>query len=293
MSEHVLERVTQRNAARRQGETLERVVSDRQTPHPLLRLQHQVGNAVVARMLAQREGEDEAGEAEDDEIALMRQVDPQQMALMREGDEDEMALMREGDEDEMALMREGDEDEMALMREGDEDEMALMRASSERQTLQKLGTPQIGLEGGPVGDEVASAVQNERGRGSGLADEHRGQFEQSFGTSFDDVRIHTDSAADTLNRTVGAKAFTTGSDIFFRSGMYRPESSDGRKVLSHELTHVVQQRSMGGAGGGPMTVTAAGDAHEQEADKVAGALESPSSSDSAGGTVGRSVDRDR
>jgi len=44
-----------------------------------------------------------------------------------------------------------------------------------------------------------------------------------------------------LNKQVGARAFTTGSDIFFRQGEYNPDSSAGQKLLAHELTHVVQQ----------------------------------------------------
>jgi hypothetical protein len=59
------------------------------------------------------------------------------------------------------------------------------------------------------------------------------------------VNIHADSEADSLNKQVGARAFTTGSDIFFRQGEYNPASSNGQELLAHELTHVVQQ---GGAG---------------------------------------------
>nr|MCU0474881.1 DUF4157 domain-containing protein [Anaerolineae bacterium] len=52
---------------------------------------------------------------------------------------------------------------------------------------------------------------------------------------------HTDAQSDTLNRSVGAKAFTQGSDIFFKSGAFQPESSDGQHLLAHELTHTIQQ----------------------------------------------------
>jgi hypothetical protein len=96
----------------------------------------------------------------------------------------------------------------------------------------------------------------------------RANMEAGFGTSFKDVRVHTDSEADTLNRSISAKAFTTGNDIFFRKDTSPSDST----LLAHELTHVVQQRSMSSGGG--MTVGPAGDTHEQHADTMASAVTS-------------------
>ncbi len=83
-----------------------------------------------------------------------------------------------------------------------------------------------------------------------------------------------DAEADLLNRGVAAIAFTVGSDIFFRAGFYQPQTPAGQHLLAHELTHVVQQRSSslgtsGNTGGGTMTVGAADDRHEQEAEQTA------------------------
>jgi hypothetical protein len=57
--------------------------------------------------------------------------------------------------------------------------------------------------------------------------------------------VHTDSQSDQLNKSIQAKAFTTGQDIFFRQGAYEPNSRGGQELIAHELTHVVQQN--GGA----------------------------------------------
>src|SRR5206468_69253 len=57
------------------------------------------------------------------------------------------------------------------------------------------------------------------------------------------VRVHTDGEADRLSRSVSAAAFTTGPNIFFRSGTYNPSSSKGLQLLAHEATHVIQQAS--------------------------------------------------
>jgi hypothetical protein len=58
---------------------------------------------------------------------------------------------------------------------------------------------------------------------------------------FSRVRVHTDARAAESARAVSALAYTVGQDVVFGAGQYRPESMDGRKLLAHELTHVVQQ----------------------------------------------------
>lgn len=85
------------------------------------------------------------------------------------------------------------------------------------------------------------AVQSDRGRPLPIAE--RRFFEPRFGTSFDGVRIHTGPAAQTANSVLGAQAFTVGRDVAFGAGQFRPGTRDGRHLLAHELTHVVQQES--------------------------------------------------
>jgi hypothetical protein len=60
-------------------------------------------------------------------------------------------------------------------------------------------------------------------------------------SEFGGVRFHTDQNADRLSRQVGARAFTTGRDVYFRAGEYRPHTASGRGLIAHELTHVGQQ----------------------------------------------------
>jgi hypothetical protein len=66
-------------------------------------------------------------------------------------------------------------------------------------------------------------------------------MESAFGASFDDVRVHTDEQASKSAESVGANAYTVGSDVVFRSGQYSPSSAVGQRTLAHELAHVVQQ----------------------------------------------------
>jgi hypothetical protein len=120
-----------------------------------------------------------------------------------------------------------------------------------------------------INDETAETIQSKKGSGnkldSGIAEKAGG----SMGQDFSNVNVHTDSQSDTLNRELGAKAFTTGNDIFFQSGAYDPGSSDGQRLISHELTHVVQQGGSGAPVQGKMSVNDPNDSYEAEADKVA------------------------
>ncbi len=99
--------------------------------------------------------------------------------------------------------------------------------------------------GMPVPASTSAAIQREQGKGKGLDGKTRTAMEGAFGVDFSGVRIHTGSSADRLNRTIQARAFTTGRDVFFRKGEYQQANTEGQELLAHELTHVVQQRGAG------------------------------------------------
>jgi len=129
--------------------------------------------------------------------------------------------------------------------------------------------PAVGLEGGEAPPEVQASIEHARGSGYRLDAQTQAWAGEALGADLSRVRVHTDHAADQLNRALSASAFTTGSDVFFSQGAYNPGSSDGQKLLAHELTHVVQQ---GGGPGQPqakLTVGAADDVYEQEAEAAA------------------------
>jgi hypothetical protein len=117
-----------------------------------------------------------------------------------------------------------------------DEEEELQAKRVQRDAAQDSGLP-------PVTDNIESQIDSSRGSGSSLPDNARGFFESRMDADFSGVRIHTGSDSDQLNRSLDARAFTTGSDIFFRDGEYNPDSNDGRELLAHELTHVVQQNA--------------------------------------------------
>lgn len=207
--------------------------------HPVLALQRQVGNAQIQRMLAQRDT------APEDELQMKR--DPG--AIQREAAKEEDELQAKRDSAIQRVAQE--EDEVQPKRDGDS-------------PLQRSAEPVVGLEGGPVNADIQGRIESKRSGGAPIDGGTRTAMEGSFGESFQDVRIHHDHESDSLNRSLGAKAFTTGNDIFFR----QDAAPSDRALLGHELTHVVQQREGAVSGGAGLTVGPANDSFEQQADSM-------------------------
>jgi hypothetical protein len=123
------------------------------------------------------------------------------------------------------------------------------------------------LPSGVVHPDVEAAIGAARGGGRPAQPAVADSVGAALGDSLSDVRVHTDEGAAALARSVSARAFTVGSDIFFGPGEYQPATPAGRELLSHELVHVVQQR--GAPASGPLKVSQPGDALEREAEDVA------------------------
>jgi hypothetical protein len=100
---------------------------------------------------------------------------------------------------------------------------------------------------------VQEAIQHSRD-GQSLPDGVRGPMERALAADLSGVRLHTDAGADQLNRSLGALAFTTGQDIYFRSGAYDHGSRDGLTLIAHELSHVAQQADRRSPRSAPDTV---------------------------------------
>lgn len=91
---------------------------------------------------------------------------------------------------------------------------------------------------GSVGFQADLSDADLAGPGTPLPEGLMDSMEQSFGTSFSQVRLHTDAGADRASRQISARAFTRGQDVYFRSGTYDPQSQEGQHLIAHELAHV-------------------------------------------------------
>src|SRR2546428_9001298 len=97
-------------------------------------------------------------------------------------------------------------------------------------------------------------------------------MESRLGADFSDVRVHTDGKATESARSVQAYAYTVGNDVVFQSDKFAPDSDSGQRMLAHELTHVVQQRSGPVAGTpapGGIQISNPSDSFEQAAESTA------------------------
>ena len=93
----------------------------------------------------------------------------------------------------------------------------------------------------PTTAPVDQGIKGLSNSGSALSEQSRAFFEPRFGRDFSQVQIHTGSHAETLASAINARAFTYANHIVFGEGEYQPDTDSGKRLLSHELTHVVQQ----------------------------------------------------
>jgi hypothetical protein len=186
--------------------------------------------------------------------------------------------------------------------------LQLQREYGNRYVQRVVSLARSAASEGDAAPDVERTIESSRGAGHALDNGVHAQMGQAFNADFSGVRVHTDAAADGLNQSLSARAFTTGQDIYFRQGEYSPGSSGGRELLAHELTHVVQQNpntihtksddegcSCGSSPAtGPqmkLTVSQPGDQYEQEADRVANAVMHQERQGSAGPSQGQSIHR--
>jgi hypothetical protein len=115
-------------------------------------------------------------------------------------------------------------------------------AECEEEKLQKKAAgPQLA-----AGEAPAIVHDVLRSPGQPLDAATRGFFEPRFGRDFSAVRVHTDAAAAASAREVNANAYTVGRNVAFDAGQFAPGTHEGRWLIAHELTHVVQQSGSDG-----------------------------------------------
>lgn len=99
----------------------------------------------------------------------------------------------------------------------------------------------IGAEGGDLDRDTEHAIERSRSGGRPLDDRVRSTMEGALGADLGGIRVHAGPVARDLNDRIQARAFTSGSDIYFRDGLPDVASSSGQHLLAHELAHTVQQ----------------------------------------------------
>ena len=148
---------------------------------------------------------------------------------------------------------------------------------------------QPGPEANELAPEVVDRVLDSPGRPLDKAT--RDYFEPKFGYDLSRIRIHNDAQAAESARVVHAHAYTVGNRIAFAAGRYSPHSTEGRRLLAHELTHVEQQ-SGAGASVAPLRAGGAGSLLEQKADGAAAPVSANGLGSKVTSVPGQMIQRD-
>ncbi len=98
-----------------------------------------------------------------------------------------------------------------------------------------------GNKGGTASKALTQQINSSKGGGHKMDTNTQNFMETRFGSDFSGVRIHTGTEAVQMSHELNAKAFTVGNDVYFNEGMYSPNTSSGKHLLAHELTHTIQQ----------------------------------------------------
>ncbi|HYH57440.1 MAG TPA: DUF4157 domain-containing protein [Anseongella sp.] len=151
----------------------------------------------------------------------------------------------------------------------EEEEKKKLRLKPVSETVRPLLQRKAGEAGNSISPQVASSLNAGKGGGRPLPHKTRDWMESRFGTDFSSVKVHTDQRAAGLSRDLNAQAFTHGSSIYFNSGKFAPETAPGKRLLAHELTHVVQQNGAACSKGIQRTI---GDGHDLTSPRMSGNL---------------------
>lgn len=239
--------------------------SDEQRTNIVLRLQQTYGNTYVQRLLNSGslraklnvsspgdKYEEEADQVSQKVMSMVTPPKPTRFQEQKDGAELSQIsplaasitplVQRQGEEEEelqtkSLVQRQGEEeDQQELVDAG--------RGHAPARPLAESSAPAVQCQAADrteVSDALESRIVTSKGGGKPLTEDARAYMEPRFGADFSGVRVHADSEAAGMNRALNAQAFTHGRDVYMGEGKYNPDSDAGKRLLAHELTHVVQQ----------------------------------------------------
>jgi hypothetical protein len=215
---------------------------------PVSFLQRQLGNSFLQAKLKVSQPNDKY-EQEADRIAnlVMQMPEPEVLRQPEEEEEEELIQSKPLVEQITPLVQrqieEEEEEEELLQTKLETDAKHSVQRQAEEEEEEFLQTKKGAGHGGAVNSDVEARINKLKGGGKPLSASARAFFEPRFGQGFSQVRVHTDTGAAELAGVFKARAFTLGQNVIFGAGQYIPESPAGRRLIAHELTHVLQQTS--------------------------------------------------
>ena len=205
--------------------------------------------------LQKKEEEEQPVMKKEDEDPTLQKKEDEEKPVMKKEDED--PTLQKKEEEEQPVMKKEDED--PTLQKKKEEEQPVMKKEEEDPTLQKkedeepvmkkeeedkLQKKSTSTSTASPKSSLETRLSSSKGKGSKLGGSVRNEMESGFGADFSNVNIHTDQNAVQMSEELGAKAFAHGNDVYFNKGQYNRESSEGKHLLAHELTHTIQQKGM-------------------------------------------------
>jgi hypothetical protein len=212
----------------------------------VLRLQRSLGNSYVQQLLA---GSTSCEAKANPEVQQRTGAQAQRkVTVSQPGDESELEAERVA-EQIMRMPEPASSGAAPVSRQTVSPEIRRMCSECEEEVHREPTPVEPGAirttEGGhasEISPHIQAYLDHLPNEGQSLPESVRSFFEPRFGQDFSQVRIHTDSDSARSARSLNARAFTLGRDIVFGNGEYTPDSREGKRLLAHELTHVVQQQ---------------------------------------------------
>ncbi len=136
-----------------------------------------------------------------------------------------------------------EKDKIQKKEEKKEEEKVMKKSSEKDKKDEKLQRKETAASSSGTASNYIGSMH---GKGNPLSPNANSFFSSRMGYDFSDVKVHTDKEAADSAKELNAKAYTVKNNIVFNQGQYNPESIEGKKLMAHELTHVVQQSSDAG-----------------------------------------------
>ena len=204
------------NAAEPTASTLQKQEEEEEVQtKPLLQRQEEEEEELQAKPLLQRQ------EEEEEEL--------QAKPLLQRQEEEEEELQAK------PLLQKQEEEEEELQAK------PLLQKQEEEEAVQAKIQKKESSPSNTVALTTSNRINSRKGMGNSMGEPTRVFMETQFNRDFSAVRIHNDKEANGISQSLNAQAFALDKDIYFNAGKYNPETKQGKHLLAHELTHVVQQ----------------------------------------------------
>ena len=220
----------QRNQKENHQTALRPAASTSSFARPLWQLHQMVGNQAVGRSIQAKLKISEPGDVHEKEAD---RVADEVMRMPEPGATQEAAATEQQQVPQIQRMGTDCQEEQAMRMMSEKEE--------EEEGEQAIQMKEVSARSSEASLAVEASDRNGTAGGRSLSDSTRAYFEPRFGHDFSHVRIHSDQSAAESAHSLNARAYTIGRNIVFGSGEFAPETSEGRRLLTHELVHVVQQ----------------------------------------------------